>query len=74
MRLINKYSVLLDANTPMEETFNNVYWTEIEKVLNKIKDENTKLILEKINLLFLIIYQIFNKTLNYILSELKLEF
>ena len=58
----------------MEETFNNVYWTELEKVLNKIKDENTNLILEKINLLSLIIYQIFNKTLNYILSELKLEF
>ena len=58
----------------MEEIFNNVYWTEIEKVLNKIKDENTNLILEKINLLSLIIYQIFNKALNYILSELKLEF
>ena len=53
-KFINKYPVLLDTNSPMEETFNNVFNSELEEVSNKLKMENINLILENINNLSLI--------------------
>ena len=75
-KFINKYPVLLDTNAPMEETFNNEFTSELQEVSNKIKEENTNLILEKINILSLVTLSN-NQPENYknnILSELQTKF
>lgn len=75
-KFINKYPVLLDTNVPMEETFNKVFKSEVEEVSNKIKQENTNLILDKIKNLSLVnLSNIQPETYkNKILSELDSKF
>ena len=75
-KFINKYPVLLDTNTPMEETFNNVFDSGLGEVSNELKTENINLILENINNLSLIDLSKINP-LNYknnILSEIETKF
>jgi len=75
-KFINKYPVLLDTNNPMEETFNNVFNSELEEVSNKLKRENINIILEKINNLSLIDLSKINPEnyKNTILSEIETKF
>jgi hypothetical protein len=48
-KFINKYPILLDTNSSMEETFNKVFSLELEEAHNKIKEEKSKILIEKIN-------------------------
>ena len=75
-KFINKYPVLLDTNNPMEETFNNVFNSELEEVCNKLKTENINLILENIKNLSLIDLSKINPEnyKNTIISEIEKKF
>ena len=75
-KFINKYPILLDTNSSMEETFNKVFSLELEEAHNKIKEEKSKIIIEKIgNLSLLDISKIQpNKYIDNFISELEVVF
>ena len=75
-KFINKYPILLDTNSSMEETFNKVFSLELEEAHNKIKEEKSKIIIEKIgNLSLLDISKIQpNKYIDNFISELEVAF
>ena len=75
-KFINKYPILLDANASMEETFNKVFSLELEEAHSKIKEEKSKILIEKINNLSLIdISKIeSDKYIDNFVSELEANF
>ena len=75
-KFINKYPILLDVNAPMEETFNNVFSLELQEVSNKIKEEETNIIIDKINNLSLVDLSTIQPEnyKNNILSQLEIKF
>ena len=75
-KFINKYPILLDTNASMEETFNKVFSLELEEAQNKVKEEKSKILVEKLNNLSLLdISKIQpDKYINDFISELEINF
>ena len=75
-KFINKYPILLDTNASMEETFNKVFSLELEEAQNKVKEEKSKILEEKLkNLSLLDISKIQpDKYINDFISELEINF
>lgn len=75
-KFINKYPILLDTNASMEETFNKVFSLELEEAQKKVKEEKSKILVEKLNNLSLLdISKIQpDKYINDFISELEINF